>query len=57
MPRSETIRPLIGVNADVRDNNGIDFIGTGLKYVTGVIEGAGGIPVMVPTLGDVGGGR
>ena len=53
MPRSETIRPLIGVNADIRDTNGIDFIGTGLKYVTGVIEGAGGIPVMVPSLGDV----
>tara|TARA_R110002110_G_scaffold415612_3_gene651920 strand:+ start:124364 stop:125188 length:825 start_codon:yes stop_codon:yes gene_type:complete len=53
MPRSDDIRPLIGVNADVRDTNGIDFIGTGLKYVTGVIEGAGGIPVMVPTLGDV----
>ncbi len=56
MSPTDTLRPLIGVNADVRDNNGIDFIGTGLKYVTAVIEGAGGIPVMVPTLGDVDGG-
>lgn len=52
MAPTDTIRPLIGVNADVRDNNGMDFISMGLKYVTAVIEGAGGIPVMIPSLGD-----
>lgn len=52
MTRSDTIRPLIGVNADIRDGNGMDFLASGLKYVTGVIEGTGGVPVLVPSLGD-----
>jgi len=56
MASPETIRPLIGVNADVRDNQGMDFISMGLKYVTAVIEGAGGIPVMIPSLGDASAG-
>lgn len=49
----DTIRPLIGVNADIRDGHGMDFLASGLKYVTGVMEGTDGIPVLVPTLGDV----
>lgn len=52
MSNPNIIRPLIGINADVRDNNGMDFISMGLKYVTAVIDGADGIPVMVPSLGD-----
>mgnify|MGYP001371244566 FL=1 len=52
MHKPNPIRPLIGVNADVRDNNGMDFVAMGLQYVTAVIAGAGGIPVMVPSLGD-----
>ncbi|HCP00675.1 MAG: gamma-glutamyl-gamma-aminobutyrate hydrolase [Alphaproteobacteria bacterium] len=53
MPSPDTIRPLIGVNADVRENNGMDFIHTGMKYITAVIVAAGGIPVLIPSLGDV----
>jgi putative glutamine amidotransferase len=52
MASANTIRPLIGVNADVRDVNGFDMIGTGYKYISAVVEGAGGIPVMIPTIGD-----
>ncbi len=52
MTSTDTIRPLVGVNADVRDNSGFDMIGTGLKYVTAVIEGSDAIPVMIPSLGD-----
>lgn len=52
MASSDKIRPLVGVNADVRDNGGFDMIASGYKYVTAVIEGADAVPVLVPTLGD-----
>lgn len=52
MSRNESIRPLIGINADLRDSNGFDTISTGYKYVSAVIESVDAIAVLVPTMGD-----
>ncbi|MBO6783289.1 MAG: gamma-glutamyl-gamma-aminobutyrate hydrolase family protein [Alphaproteobacteria bacterium] len=50
MAGSSNIRPLIGVNADIRDNGGFDMLATGYKYVSAVIETIGAVAVMVPTI-------
>ncbi|MDG2269801.1 MAG: gamma-glutamyl-gamma-aminobutyrate hydrolase family protein [Alphaproteobacteria bacterium] len=52
MARTDTIRPLIGVNAELKDNNGFDMLATGYKYVASVIEACNAIAVLVPTMGD-----
>jgi len=52
MSRNDTIRPLIGVNAELKDYNGFDMLATGYKYVASVIEACGAIAVLVPTIGD-----
>ncbi|MDE0781372.1 MAG: gamma-glutamyl-gamma-aminobutyrate hydrolase family protein [Alphaproteobacteria bacterium] len=52
MPPTDTIRPLVGVNAELKDYNGFDMLATGYKYVASVIEASGAIAVLVPTMGD-----
>lgn len=49
---ADRLHPLIGISSDLRDFNGVDMFGTGYKYVEAVIRGAGGIPVILPSLGD-----
>ena len=53
MDRTDTIRPLIGVNAELKDNNGFDMLATGYKYVASVIEACNAIAVLIPTMGDI----
>ena len=47
-----TRRPLIGLPACVREMDGQRFHVIGEKYVTGAVEGAGAIPVVIPSLGE-----
>jgi putative glutamine amidotransferase len=49
---SDTVRPLIAISGELKDLNGFDVHAVGHKYVTSVIEGAGGIPVILAALGD-----
>jgi putative glutamine amidotransferase len=53
MARSDTIHPLIGVNADLKDSNGFDMLAAGYKYVASVVEASQAVAVMVPTMGDI----
>jgi len=46
-------RPLIGVSGELKDFNGFDIQSAGHKYVFSVVEGFGGMPVVLPSLGDV----
>lgn len=46
-------RPLIGVSGELKDFNGFDIQSAGHKYVFSVVEGFGGMPVILPSLGDV----
>jgi putative glutamine amidotransferase len=46
-------RPVIGLSADRRMIGHHPFHMAGEKYMTAIAEGAGGIPVMLPALGDV----
>ena len=48
----DKIRPLIAISGELKDLNGLDVHAVGHKYVTGVVEGAGGIPVVLASLGD-----
>lgn len=48
---SDTIRPLIAISGELKDLNGFDVHAVGHKYVTSVVEGAGGIPVVLASLG------
>ncbi len=50
--RITTPRPLIGVSGELKDFNGIDIQSSGHKYVYSVVEGFGGMPVVLPALGD-----
>jgi putative glutamine amidotransferase len=45
--------PLIGIPACVRDQEGHPFHTVGEKYIAAVNFGAGGLPVLIPALGDV----
>jgi putative glutamine amidotransferase len=45
--------PLIGIPACVRDQEGQPFHTVGEKYIAAVNLGAGGLPVLIPALGDV----
>lgn len=51
--RISTPRPLIGVSGELKDFNGFDIQSAGHKYVYSVVEGFGGMPVILPSLGDV----
>ncbi len=51
--RMATARPLIGVSGELKDFNGFDIQSAGHKYVFSVVEGFGGMPVILPALGDV----
>lgn len=46
-------RPVIGISADRRMIGHHPFHMAGEKYLTAIAEGAGGIPVLLPALGDV----
>lgn len=45
-------KPLIGISADRRMIGKHPFHCVGEKYITAVAEGAGGIPLLIPSLGD-----
>jgi putative glutamine amidotransferase len=45
--------PLIGIPACVRDQEGHPFHTVGEKYIAAVNLGAGGLPVLIPALGEV----
>ena len=44
--------PAVGITTDVRDYKGSLFHMGGEKYLTGVADGAGAIPLMIPNLDD-----
>jgi len=44
--------PLVAIPADVRDVGLHPFHMVGEKYITGVLQGAGALPLLVPSLGD-----
>ena len=44
--------PLIGIPVCVRGQEGHPFHSVGEKYITGVALGAGGLPLLIPALGD-----
>ncbi len=46
--------PLIGLPACVRRLDGLDYHMTGAKYLRAVAKGAGGIPVIIPSLDPAG---
>lgn len=48
-----TIQPLIGVPACVRQADGLPFHAVGEKYIAAVARAAGGLPWIIPALGDV----
>jgi putative glutamine amidotransferase len=50
--RIPATRPLIGVSGELKDFNGFDIQSAGHKYVYSVVEGFGGMPVILPSLGD-----
>ena len=50
--RISTAPPLIGVSGELKDLNGFDVQSAGHKYVYSVVEGFGGMPVILPALGD-----
>ena len=43
--------PLIGIPACLMLDEGFGFHRVGDKYVTAVLDGAGGLPVLIPALG------
>jgi putative glutamine amidotransferase len=49
---SDSVRPLIAISGELKDLNGFDVHAVGHKYVTSVVEGAGGMPVVLAALGD-----
>ncbi len=50
---SDSIRPLIGLPACVIHSERLPFHKVGDKYVRAVAVGSGGLPIMIPSLGDV----
>lgn len=48
---ASSLRPLIAIAGDMRQFNGIDVHGVAHRYVTAVIEGSDGIPVMLASIG------
>ncbi len=51
LPRGENL-PLIGVSGCEKEADGHTVYTVGRKYVLGVTDGAGGVPVMLPPMGD-----
>ncbi len=51
--RISSARPLIGVSGELKDYNGFDVQSAGHKYIFSVVEGFGGMPVILPALGDI----
>ncbi|BCP55056.1 gamma-glutamyl-gamma-aminobutyrate hydrolase [Kaistia sp. 32K] len=52
MTDPKSFSPLVAVTADVRDADGYRWHAASETYVKAVLTGAGGIPVIVPSLGD-----
>src|ERR1700756_4427354 len=44
--------PLVGIPADFRDRGGTRFHMAAEKYILAVADAVGGIPVIIPALGD-----
>jgi putative glutamine amidotransferase len=44
--------PLIGVTSCLKPRDGLHFHTVGDKYVEAVVQGAGGLPVLVPAIGE-----
>lgn len=44
--------PLIGIPVDVRNLDGLPFHVVGEKYITAVSDAAGGLPLLIPALGN-----
>jgi len=53
MTRSDRHKPLIALSACVREIGVHPFHVVGEKYITAVIEGADGLPLLLPSLADV----
>ena len=51
MPRNSDIPPVIGIPACFVPRDGFAFHQVGDKYVASVIDGAGGLPLIIPALG------
>jgi putative glutamine amidotransferase len=49
----DSLSPLIGIPACVRALDTQPFHTVGEKYITGVVNGAGGLPLLIPSLGEV----
>ena len=49
--RISALPPLVGVSGELKDFNGFDVQSAGHKYVYSVVEGFGGMPVILPALG------
>ena len=47
-----TQMPIIGIPANSRRIGALDFQLVGEKYITGVLDGTGGFPVVIPSLAD-----
>ena len=50
--RGMTGRPLIGIPACVKEVDGLPFHAVGEKYITAVADAAGGLPWVIPALGE-----
>ncbi len=49
---NSSIKPLIGISACTRQMGIHPFHVAGHKYIAGVVDGTGGLPVIIPSLGD-----
>jgi putative glutamine amidotransferase len=49
---SQPPTPLIGVTSCLKPRDGLHFHTVGEKYVDAVVAGAGGVPVLIPALGE-----
>ena len=52
MTQPTSFSPLVAVTADVRDADGYRWHAAPETYIRAVLTGAGGIPLIVPSLGD-----
>jgi hypothetical protein len=51
LPKLDRQAPLIGVPACVKQINDVPFHAVGEKYITAVVQGTGGLPLLLPALG------
>jgi putative glutamine amidotransferase len=53
MMKLDRTSPLIGIPACMKGSDGMPFHSVGDKYVMGVVDGAGGLPLLIPALGEL----